>query len=111
MAMARASVLATFTHRFQAQHGSGRLADMRGGTHHHVRATVAFQVIRLAVADFRGFLVDVFQQAFSGIEDAAMAGDHVFARCDFIGAGEGAAGQGRGDASEQQEFFHVHVLK
>jgi hypothetical protein len=40
-----------------------------------------------------------------------MAGDHVFAGRHFVGAGEGAASQGGGDASEQEEFFQIRDLK
>lgn len=75
---------------------------MGGCAHQHIGAGVTFQAIRLAVTDLCGFLVDIFQQAFPGVEDAAMAADHVFTRGNFIGAGECAAAQGQGDASKRK---------
>lgn len=84
---------------------------MSGCAHDHIGAGVTDQVVGPAVADLPGFLIDVFQQTFPGVKDAAMAGDHVFAGSHFVGAGEGAASQGCGDASEQEKFFQIRDLK
>ena len=72
---------------------------MRLCSNHHIGPGITFQMVWLAITRLGGFLVDVFQQAFAGVKDAAVAGDHVLAGRDFIDAGEGATRQGQGNAS------------
>lgn len=69
---------------------------MRLCSNHHIGSGITFQMVWLAITRLGGFLVDVFQQAFPRIEDAAAAGDHVLPRRNFIRAGEGATRQEQG---------------
>lgn len=55
------SSLQIFTYGFQTKNGGWRWANLGRGAEDHIGTGITLQVVGLALAHFRGFLIDVFQ--------------------------------------------------